>query len=36
MLVIGNANVASSVALPKTITKTFIYYLHERTWALIP
>jgi sulfate adenylyltransferase large subunit len=36
MLVTGNANIAGSVAVAEILTKMFIYYLHERAWALIP
>jgi sulfate adenylyltransferase large subunit len=35
MVVTGNANVAGSVALAEILTKTLIYYLHERLWTLV-
>jgi sulfate adenylyltransferase large subunit len=35
-LVTGNLKLAGGVALSEIVTKTALYYLHERAWALIP
>jgi sulfate adenylyltransferase large subunit len=32
----GNAKAAGAVALTEILTKTALYYLHERVWVLIP
>lgn len=32
----GNVLIAGSIASTETVTKTVLYYLHERGWALIP
>lgn len=32
----GNLKLAGGVALSEVVTKTALYYLHERAWALIP
>jgi sulfate adenylyltransferase large subunit len=36
IVVTGSVHLAGSVALAEILTKTFIYYLHERLWTLIP
>jgi sulfate adenylyltransferase large subunit len=35
-LVTGNSKLACGVALAEILTKTALYYVHERAWALIP
>jgi sulfate adenylyltransferase large subunit len=35
-LITGNLKLAGGVALSEVVTKTALYYLHERAWALIP
>jgi uncharacterized membrane protein len=35
VLITGSSKVAGSVALAEILTKTFIYYFHERVWAAI-
>ena len=35
-VITGSSKVAGAVALAEILTKTFLYYLHERIWALIP
>jgi sulfate adenylyltransferase subunit 1 (EFTu-like GTPase family) len=35
-LVTGNIKLAGGVALSEILTKTALYYLHERAWALTP
>jgi sulfate adenylyltransferase large subunit len=35
-LVTGSSTLASGVALAEILTKTILYYVHERVWALIP
>ena len=35
-LITGNARLASAVARAKILTKTALYYVHERAWALVP
>jgi sulfate adenylyltransferase large subunit len=35
ILITGSSRVAGSVALAEILTKTLIYYLHERAWAAI-
>ena len=35
-LVTGNSRLACGVALAEILTKTALYYVHERAWALIP
>jgi sulfate adenylyltransferase subunit 1 (EFTu-like GTPase family) len=35
VLITGSSKVAGSVALAEIMTKTVIYYLHERAWAAI-
>jgi sulfate adenylyltransferase subunit 1 (EFTu-like GTPase family)/uncharacterized membrane protein len=35
-LITGSSTVAGGVALAEVLTKTVLYYLHERLWALIP
>jgi uncharacterized membrane protein len=35
-LITGSSKIAGGVALAKILTKTVLYYLHERVWALIP
>jgi uncharacterized membrane protein len=32
----GNVLIAGSIASTETVTKTVLYYLHERGWGLIP
>jgi sulfate adenylyltransferase subunit 1 (EFTu-like GTPase family)/uncharacterized membrane protein len=36
VLITGSSKVAGSVALAEVLTKTLIYYFHERIWAVIP
>jgi sulfate adenylyltransferase large subunit len=36
VLITGNLNLAGGVALAEILTKTALYYIHERAWALIP
>ena len=36
VLITGSSKVAGSVALAEILTKTLIYYFHERVWAVIP
>jgi sulfate adenylyltransferase large subunit len=36
VLVTGSSKVAGAVALAEILTKTLIYYLHERVWATVP
>ncbi|WP_244004384.1 DUF2061 domain-containing protein [Methylobacterium sp. E-005] len=31
----GNVLIAGSIASTETLTKTALYYLHERGWALV-
>nr|WP_246730475.1 DUF2061 domain-containing protein [Methylobacterium sp. 2A] len=31
----GNVLIAGSIASTETVTKTVLYYLHERGWALV-
>ena len=35
-LVTGNAKLAGRVALGELLTKTALYYVHERAWTLVP
>jgi uncharacterized membrane protein len=35
VLITGSSKVAGSVALAEILTKTLIYYFHERVWAVI-
>jgi len=35
-LITGNSKLAGGVALAKILTKTALYYVHERAWALVP
>jgi len=35
-LVTGNSKLAGGVALGELLTKTALYYAHERAWALVP
>jgi sulfate adenylyltransferase subunit 1 (EFTu-like GTPase family)/uncharacterized membrane protein len=35
-LITGSSSVAGGVALAEVLTKTLIYYFHERVWAAIP
>jgi uncharacterized membrane protein len=35
-LVTGSSTLAGGVALAEVLTKTILYYVHERFWALIP
>jgi sulfate adenylyltransferase large subunit len=35
-LITGNLHVAGGVALAEIVTKTTLYYLHERAWMLVP
>jgi sulfate adenylyltransferase large subunit len=35
-LITGNSKLAGAVALTEILTKTALYYVHERAWALIP
>jgi uncharacterized membrane protein len=35
VLITGSSKVAGSVALAEILTKTLIYYVHERVWAAI-
>jgi len=35
-LITGSSTLAGGVALAEVLTKTVLYYLHERFWALIP
>jgi uncharacterized membrane protein len=35
-VITGSSKVAGGVALAEVLTKTLLYYLHERIWALIP
>jgi uncharacterized membrane protein len=35
-LVTGNAKAGGAVALTEILTKTALYYFHERAWVLIP
>jgi sulfate adenylyltransferase subunit 1 (EFTu-like GTPase family) len=35
-LITGNLKVATGVALSEVLSKTALYYLHERAWALVP
>jgi uncharacterized membrane protein len=32
----GNLVVAGTIASVETLTKTVLYYLHERAWGIIP
>lgn len=32
----GSLAVAGSIASMETVTKTVLYYLHERAWGLMP
>src|SRR3984893_9784110 len=35
-VITGNSTLAGGVALAEILTKTALYYAHERVWALIP
>jgi sulfate adenylyltransferase subunit 1 (EFTu-like GTPase family) len=35
-LITGNSKLAGGVALAEVLTKTALYYAHERAWALVP
>jgi bifunctional enzyme CysN/CysC/sulfate adenylyltransferase subunit 1 len=35
-LITGNAKLAGAVAVAEILTKTALYYVHERAWALVP
>jgi sulfate adenylyltransferase large subunit len=35
-LITGNSKLAGGVALAEILTKTALYYVHERAWALVP
>jgi sulfate adenylyltransferase large subunit len=35
-LITGNSKLAGGVALAEIVTKTALYYVHERAWALVP
>ena len=35
-LITGNSRLAGGVALAEILTKTALYYVHERAWALVP
>ena len=35
-LLTGNSKLAGGVALTEVLTKTTLYYAHERAWALLP
>jgi uncharacterized membrane protein len=35
-LITGNSKLAGGVALTEFLTKTMLFYVHERTWALVP
>jgi len=35
-VITGSSTLAGSVALAEILTKTALYYVHERAWALIP
>jgi len=35
-LITGSSSLAGGVALAEVLTKTALYYVHERAWALIP
>ena len=35
-LITGNPKLAGGVALAEILTKTALYYAHERAWALVP
>jgi sulfate adenylyltransferase large subunit len=35
-LITGNVKLAGGVALSEILTKTALYYIHERAWALVP
>jgi sulfate adenylyltransferase large subunit len=35
-VITGSPKIAGSVAVTEILTKIFIYYLHERVWALVP
>jgi uncharacterized membrane protein len=36
LLVTGKIGLAGAIASVEVITKTALYYFHERVWALIP
>ena len=36
VVITGNSKLAGGVALAEVLTKTGLYYVHERIWALIP
>jgi sulfate adenylyltransferase large subunit len=36
VVISGSTKVAGGVALAEIVTKTFLYYFHERIWALVP
>jgi sulfate adenylyltransferase subunit 1 (EFTu-like GTPase family)/uncharacterized membrane protein len=36
VVITGSSTLAGGVALAEVLTKTALYYLHERVWALIP
>jgi sulfate adenylyltransferase large subunit len=35
-LITGSSRIASGVALTEVLTKTALYYVHERAWAFVP
>ena len=35
-IITGSPKIAGSVAVTEILTKIFIYYLHERVWAVVP
>jgi sulfate adenylyltransferase large subunit len=35
-LITGNSKIAGGVAIAEILTKTALYYIHERAWALVP
>jgi sulfate adenylyltransferase large subunit len=35
-LITGNSKLAGGVAIAEILTKTALYYVHERAWALVP
>ena len=35
-LITGNSRIAGGVALTEVLTKTALYYVHERAWAFVP
>jgi uncharacterized membrane protein len=36
LFVTGKLSLAGTIALVEVITKTVLYYFHERVWAMIP